>query len=295
MKSLFYSLLATLLAFSCSQSKDANLEKNIKSAFESQSGTFAMAFHNLENGEEILINSEEDFHAASTMKTPVMIELYKQAETGSFKLTDSLLVKDEFYSIVDSSVFKMDIGVDSEARLYSQVGKKLPIKELMFEMITMSSNLATNILIDLVDAKKVTESMRQLGATNIEVLRGVEDLKAFDKGLSNSTTATDLMNIYEKLAKKQVVSEEASDEMLEVLTAQHFNDIIPLNLPKDVTVAHKTGSITGVHHDSGIVYTSDGKEYVLVLLSKEMEDFDKGTEMLAGVSKLVYDYSKKKD
>ncbi|HET7360990.1 MAG TPA: serine hydrolase, partial [Salinimicrobium sp.] len=84
--------------------------------------------------------------------------------------------------------------------------------------------------------------------------------------------------------------EEASEQMIAILLNQTHNEIIPANLPKKVKVAHKTGSITGVHHDSGIVFLPDGRKYVLVLLSKNMEDFDKGTQMLARISKMVYDY-----
>lgn len=268
----------------------SSLTQAVQQRFNQVNGTFAVAFKNLQSGETLFINEHESFHAASTMKTPVMIELYKQAEAGKFDLDDSLFVKDEFYSIVDSSIFKMDVGVDSEAKLYDLVGQQLPIRELMYEMITMSSNLATNILIDLVDAKQVTQSMRELGAPDIQVLRGVEDLKAFEQGLSNSTTAYDLMVIYEQIATQSILSKEACNEMIEVLTAQHFNDMIPMHLPADVTVAHKTGAITGVHHDSGLVTLPDGTQYVLVLLSKEMDDFDAGTAMLAEVSKMIYDW-----
>lgn len=280
-----------ILSFSCVQkSASEKLLDQINTLFENEAGKFSLAYKNLNSGEILLINEKENFHAASTMKTPVMIELYKQANQGKFNLNDSILIKDEFYSIVDSSTFKMDIGVDSEARLYSLIGKKLTIKDLMFEMITMSSNLATNILIDLVDAKKVTQSMRDMGAMDIQILRGVEDLKAFDLGLNNTTNSYDLMNIYEKMALNEIVSKEACDEMIQILTAQHFNEIIPMHLPKDVTVAHKTGSITGVHHDSGIVYLPNGDKYVLVLLSKELGDFDSGTALLANISKMIYDY-----
>jgi beta-lactamase class A len=275
---------------SCSEPNKLDLLKEeILSAFENEEGTFAMAFKNLDNGETLFINEKENFHAASTMKTPVMIELYKQANHGHFNLSDSILIKDEFYSIVDSSRYKMDIGEDSEAKLYDLVGKKLPISELNYEMITKSSNLATNILIDLVDAKKVTKTMRDLGAPDIKVLRGVEDIKAFEKGLSNSTTAYDLLVIFEKLAKGEAVNAVSSESMLKVLRKQYFNDIIPVYLPDDVTVAHKTGSITGVHHDSGLITLPDGTQYVLVLLSKELSDFDQGTETLARVSKMIYD------
>lgn len=253
-------------------------------------GKFALAYKDVQSGETILINENERFHAASTMKTPVMIELFKQANEGKFSITDSILIIDEFYSIVDSSKFKMDVGVDSEAKLYDLIGKKLPISELMYEMITMSSNLATNILIDLVDARKVTQSMRSLGADSIMVLRGVEDLKAFDKGLSNTTTALDLLNIYDHIANGTAVNPEASKQMINVLSEQYFSDMIPKYLPEDVTVAHKTGSITGVHHDSGIVMIPDGNQYILVILSKELGDFDAATDGLAKVSKLIYDY-----
>ena len=132
--------------------------------------------------------------------------------------------------------------------------------------------------------------MRELGAPDIQVLRGVEDIKAYEQGLSNSTTAYDLMAIYEKLALEEVVSAQASNEMIDILFDQKFNEIIPAHLPEGVKVAHKTGVITGVHHDSGIVFLPDGRKYVLVLLSRELGDFDAGTAKMADVSKIIYDY-----
>ena len=251
---------------------------------------FAVAFADLKTGDTLFINADERFHAASTMKTPVMIELYKQAAEGKFSLDDSILVKDDFISIVDGSAYTMDVSEDSETILYEKVGARLPIRAIMFEMITQSSNLATNILIELVDAKNVTATMRELGAPDIEVLRGVEDIKAFEKGLSNSTTAFDLMKIFEAIGKDEIISEEVCKEMVGVLLKQKFNEIIPANLPEDVKVAHKTGSITGVQHDSGLVILPNGHEYVLILLSKNLESSDQGVAILAEISKMVYDY-----
>lgn len=251
-----------------------------------------MAFVDLSNPtSQLMINENEEFHAASTMKTPVMIELYKQAAERVFGMQDSILVKNEFKSIVDGSSYTMDIGEDSQEGLYNQIGDSSTIYNLMYEMITVSSNLATNLLIELVDAKKVTASMRELGADNIQVLRGVEDIKAYDQGLSNSTTSKDLMMILRAIAEGSAVSAKADNEsMIEILKGQKWNDMIPRLLPSDVEIAHKTGSITGVHHDSAIVYLPDGKKYVLVLLSKNLNDFDEGTTQLAQVSKMVYDF-----
>ena len=289
-------ILITFITLSCSSSKKedsiGNLETSIKQILEATEGDFALAFLDLSNpSNELMINVDEEFHAASTMKTPVMIELYKQAAQGLFTMQDSIVVKNEFKSIVDGSPYSMDIGEDSQEELYGKVGNKATLYDLMYEMIILSSNLATNILIDLVDSKKVTATMRELGALKIEILRGVEDQKAFDQGLSNSTTAKDLMIILKAIAEGKAVESVADNTtMIDILKDQKWNDMIPLLLPPKVEVAHKTGSITGVHHDSAIVYLPDGRSYVLVLLSKNLGDFDEGTAELAKVSKLVYDF-----
>lgn len=291
-RSFYYLLTAFAILFTACKTESplAQLEQQVKTELAKEKGFFAVAFKNLSTDEEILISARDSFHAASTMKTPVLIELYKQAAAGKFSLQDSVLVKNEFKSIVDGSPYSMDIDDDSEGQLYNAIGKNRTIADLAYDMIIYSSNLATNILIELVDAKKVTQSMRELGAPDIEVLRGVEDNKAYELGLSNSTTAFDLMAIYAKLAKGEVVSEQASQEMINILLDQKFNEIIPAHLPKDVKVAHKTGVITAVHHDSGIVLLPDGRKYVLVLLSSQLADFDSGTAKMADISKMIYDY-----
>lgn len=283
--------LMSLLIVSCSNpSPREKLEGDIARVLNRVQGTCAVAWHDLDTGEKLLINQDSVFHAASTMKTPVMIEVFKQASQGDFAITDSILVKNEFFSIMDSSLYSLSPDDDSETELYSVVGQKLPIYDLVYRMIIRSSNLATNLIIDLVDARKVTQSMRGLGAARIEILRGVEDTKAYEAGRSNTTTALDLMRIYEALASGTLLSEDANAQMLEILFNQQFDDIIPAQLPSEVKVAHKTGSITGVHHDSGIIFMPDGRKYVLVLLSKELEDFDAGTNALAEISGLIYQY-----
>lgn len=299
MKNIILCFLAVFTSQFVVSQESADLQKlktEIDSLFHSVEGEFAIAFKNLsEENETVFINVWEDFHAASTMKTPVMIEIFNQAEQGRFYLKDSLVVKNEFKSIVDGSSYSMDISRDSADKLYEQLGKKSSIEDLMVDMIIHSSNLATNNLIELVDAKKVNKTMRKLGAKDINVLRGVEDIKAYDAGLSNTTTAYDLMLIYEKLAKGEIVSPEASKKMIEILLQQQHNEVIPALLPENVKVAHKTGSITGVQHDSGIVFLPDGRKYVLVLLSKNMPDPDAGTKMLAEISRKIYNFMAAKE
>lgn len=266
------------------------LRNKIKAELAKNKGAFALAYRNLANGEEILINERTNFHAASTMKTPVLIEAYKQAKAGGFSINDSLTVKNEFKSIVDGSTYSLDPKDDSETELYTKAGKKVKIYDLLYLMIIQSSNLATNIIIDLVGAQNANKTMREMGANDIKVLRGVEDTKAYRAGLNNTTTAYDQMLIFSKMAEGLAVDKQSSDAMINILLDQKFNDKIPAQLPKKVKVAHKTGWITGVNHDAGIVILPDGRKYVLVLLSKELENDKAAVKSMAKVSKMIYDY-----
>ena len=273
------------------QNSTKELQNKIASIFEENQGDFAIAFKNISGEKDsILINAHEDFHAASTMKTPVMIEVFKQASEGKFSLQDSLVIKNDFQSILDGSSYSMELGRDSGEHLYEQIGQKRSIEDLVTDMIIYSSNLATNIIIELVDAKNVNKTMREMGAMDINVLRGVEDMKAYEAGLSNSTTAYDLMLIFEALANGKAVNAEADKEMLHILQQQKHTDLIPALLPENLKIANKTGVITGVHHDSALIELPDGEKYVLVLLSKNMKDMEAGTKMLSEVSKLIYDH-----
>jgi beta-lactamase class A len=286
-----FFLFCSLLFCACSNRMTLNKLKNqINSKLAEQPGNFAVAFKDLSTGDSLLINEQEFFHAASTMKTPVMIEVYKQAAAGRFSLNDSVVLKNEFKSIVDSSLFSLNDKDDSDTSLYQHLGEKISLYNLVYDMIIRSSNLATNMVIEMVNARNVTQTMRQLGANKIQILRGVEDSKAFDKGLNNVTTAKDLMVIYEKMAKGEIVDSASSQAMIKILLNQEFNEIIPAHLPKDVKVAHKTGNITHVLHDSGIVFLPNGKKYVLVILSKNLQNEANAKKAMAEVSEMIYKY-----
>jgi beta-lactamase class A len=291
MVSLCMSITVAVLNNNPSVQTLDDLKQQVIQRINAIEGTFAVAFRDLAHPENfIFINEKDSFHAASTMKTPVMIEVFRQAEQGLFSLSDSIPVKNEFRSIVDGSTYSMDIDRDSGEGLYEFIGKKVTVRDLVVDMIALSGNLATNILIDLVDAKNVMETMRGIGAVDIRVLRGVEDMKAFERGLNNSTTAYDLLLIYEALGKHDIVSQEACRDMISILREQKHRTKIPAHLPRDVHVAHKTGSITGVQHDSGIVYLPDGRAYTLVVLSKNLKSGQEGINAIADISKMIYNW-----
>tara|TARA_B100001057_G_scaffold162667_1_gene163312 strand:- start:145 stop:1074 length:930 start_codon:yes stop_codon:yes gene_type:complete len=291
LKIIKYIFIIPFLLFSCGRGDDYdNLENKITNLLKSHKGSFAVALKNLDDGNTILINENEIFHAASTMKTPVMIELFKKKHNGEVSFDDSLQIKNEFKSIVDGSKFELSSFDDSDENIYKNLGEYISIRELIFDMITKSSNFGTNLLIDYIDVKNVNNTMRDIGAENINVLRGVGDLKAFDKGLNNTTSAKDLLVIYEKLAMGSLINPSTSNEMVEILKNQVYKDIIPKYLPDNVKVAHKTGWISGVRHDSGIVFLENGKKYVLILLSKNLDDDIEGAEFLAKISLEIFNH-----
>jgi len=269
----------------------AEMRREIMDVYNREPGaSFAVAFEDLATGQRFFVNEHTLYHAASTMKTPVLIETFRQVAAHRLSLTDSILIHTDFVSIADSSRYQLDSATDSETDLYRQAGKKLPLRELLFRMITQSSNLSTNLVIEAVGAQQVMATMRQFGAMDIRVLRGVEDTKAFEKGMNNMTTAYDLMLIFDRIASGKAVDPASCEAMIKILKAQHFKEVIAGKLPDGVEVASKSGWITGVCHDSGIVYLPDGRKYVLVLLSKGVADYGKAVEMEATVSRIVYDH-----
>ncbi len=236
-------------------------------------------------GEEILINPELRFHAASTMKVPVMIELYRQAEAGTLRLDDTVLVTNTFTSILDGSPYELSSSEDSDGEIYKAMGTRLSYRALLEASITVSSNLATNILIEHLGAKNVQATVDRMGASGMQVLRGVEDQKAFDAGRNNTTDARGLLALFEAIGRHSAVSARASTEMIEVLKRQKFNDGIPAGLPAGTPVAHKTGSITRIHHDAGIVYGK--RPYVLVVLTRGIQDGRVSAMLMADISRAV--------
>ena len=234
----------------------------------------------------VMIEPDKTFHAASTMKLPVMIELFRQAEAGQLRLADPLPIVNEFHSIVDGSVYHLNVGDDSDAEVYKAVGKTMTLRELCEAMITVSSNLAANLLIERLGVENIRATVARLGATGMNVRRGVEDQKAFDQGLNNTTTARGLAVLLQKLARGKAVDARSDAEMVAILKRQKFNDGIPAGLPEGTPVAHKTGTITKIHHDAAIVYGR--RPYVLVVLIRGIQEQKESAALMAAISKEVW-------
>jgi beta-lactamase class A len=226
---------------------------------EVKDAVVGVAFRDMETGDTLYINADDSFHAASTMKVPVMIELYRRIDAGTLSLDQGIPLANQFASIVDGSPFALDPASDSDSSAYLRVGSRVPVREL--------------------------------GATNMRVLRGVEDTKAFQAGLNNTTTARDLAALMFAIETGTAASRASCDAMRTVLLRQEFNGEIPAGLPAGIPVAHKTGFITGVLHDAAIVYPAHRKPYVLVVLTRGIPAQPVARQLIADISRLVYEHA----
>jgi beta-lactamase class A len=272
-----------------SASPGTALESRVRELIAASGAEVAVAYRTLDGRHELLIDADKSFHAASTMKVPVMIELFRQARAGSLSLDEPLPIRNEFHSIVDGSPFALSEGDDSDKEVYAATGRTLTLRQLGEAMITVSSNFAANLLIERLGVENIRRTVNALGADGMQLLRGVEDQKAYDKGMNNTTTARGLLVLLDRLAHGTAVDAKSDAEMVAILKRQQFNTAIPAGLPPGTVVAHKTGNITRIHHDAAIVYAPT--PYVLVILVRGIDDLKKSAALMADISKAIYGHT----
>jgi beta-lactamase class A len=267
-------------------SLDSKVSASIQERIQKSGADVGVAFRTLDGRTAWSFHAEDTFHAASTMKIPVMIELFHQVQQGKLKLDDSLPIKNEFHSLADGSIFTLDPKDDSETDLYQAVGQTRTMSQLCALMITVSSNFATNLLIQKVGVENIRATVHSLQADGMSVLRGVEDNKAFQKGLNNTTNAQGLAVLLEAIAKGEAVDANASRQMVQILERQKFNEGIPAGVPSGTRVANKTGELTKLHHDAAIVYAK--RPFVLVILMRGLVDIKDSSVLMADITRQLY-------
>ncbi|MDQ3949844.1 MAG: class A beta-lactamase-related serine hydrolase, partial [Gemmatimonadota bacterium] len=228
------------------------------------------------------------FHAASTIKLAILLAAFGEIHRGGLVPQSRLHVRNRFVSAYDGSLFRVNADRDANPEVQDAVGKTMRISELALHMIATSSNLATNLLLDYIGIESVQRTLSELGIAGIDVRRGVEDERAFQAGISNQVTADGLVQLLRAIAEERAFSPDLSRQMLEILHAQEFKSGIPAGLPVHARVAHKTGEISTIAHDAGIVYLPKRKPYVVAILTEWDPDATGRSAMIAAASYDVY-------
>jgi beta-lactamase class A len=260
-------------------------------ALERTSGarSLAVAVYDTQTQISFRRNADRWFHAASTIKVAILLGVYASIHHGWLLPQSRLHVRNRFFSAVDGRPFRVLADRDANSEVHAAIGKMMRVSELALHMISTSSNLATNLLLELVGLETVQRSLDELGVDGIDIRRGVEDERAFELRINNRVTADGLTQLLRLIAEERAFSPELSRDMLDILHAQEFKNGIPARLPRAVRVAHKTGDISTVAHDAGVVYVEGRKPYVIAVLTEWAPDAAGRSATIAEVSHAVYD------
>ncbi|MEO8586319.1 MAG: serine hydrolase, partial [Acidobacteriota bacterium] len=255
------------------------LQRTLDGIADGSGARFGIWFKDLASGRSLSKNSSLPMHAASTMKTPVLLEVLRRVDAGTLSLSDTLPVKNEFKSLVDGSPFSIGLE-DNDGPTVQKLGGMATLEFLVTEMIVRSSNLATNIVLVHVGPENVQKFTDELGAPTVHVRRCVEDSKAFEKGLNNETDAAGMGAIMEAVVRTPRLSAAAKAKAWQILIGQTFNEEIPAGLhpQSGAVVGHKTGSMSTSQHDAAVVRLPDGRDYVLVIMANDFGANEKGRE-----------------
>ena len=215
--------------------------------------SLAVSIQDLETDARFGDHADRWVHAASTIKLAILIGVYGAIHRGDLLPQSRVHVRNRFLSAYDGSPYRVRVDRDANAEVHREIGRTLRLAELAEHMITSSSNLATNLLLDLLGLDVLQRTLDGFGLEGIDLRRGVEDELAFEHGINNRVTASGLVGLLRLIGEERAFTPLLSRQMLDVLLAQHFKSGIPAGLPREAKVAHKTGEISTIAHDAGLV------------------------------------------
>lgn len=248
----------------------------------------AVALHDFESDFHFALEGERLFHAASTIKVAILLALFRGIDEGRFRGRDPLHVRNRFLSAVEGEPFTLEADSDGDPSLYKLVGRTARMDDLAERMITVSSNLATNLLLDFIGTDYTAEVLAQANVRGVHLRRGVQDEAAFEAGLNNETTAEGLVQLFAAL-RGEFLSKRSRERVLHILLAQKFTSMLPAGLPPHATVAHKTGEISSACHDSGIVYLPEREPYIVAILTEVDPEKTNQRETVKKISEAAYE------
>jgi beta-lactamase class A len=217
----------------------------------------------------------------------VLLALFRAVDERRVRPDDSLHVRNRFFSAANGSPFQLNRDSDAMPELYQAIGQTAKISVLAEGMISASSNLATNLLLDFVGVAYARNVLCDAQVKGVELRRGVEDHAAHEKGVNNEATADGLVTLLSAL-RGNFLSSESKEQAIRILLEQRFNSMIPAGLPPHAAVAHKTGEISTACHDMGIVYLPEREPYIAVILTEFDSEQEGRRETVAAISEAIY-------
>lgn len=237
-------------------------------------GHVGIMVEDLATGLSSSVNAYAQMPAASTIKIPVMVEVFKRLEHGDFDLNRKV------------TLMASDRDWGSGDLCNARVGTKYTVSRLLTLMITVSDNTATNMLIRLVHRRQINDEMEQLGLTQTWVHDYIRSDGPIRYALRSS--AYDMVKLMTEMARDQLIDEWSSREMIAIMTGQHHNGLLPVPLPRGTVIAHKTGELHDTLNDVGVVYLNR-EPYAIAVMTTDLDTLDAGYTFIQGVSRVAYD------
>ncbi|MBV8530952.1 MAG: serine hydrolase, partial [Candidatus Eremiobacteraeota bacterium] len=252
----------------------ANLNTQVRVLARHVPAAIALDVLDLNTGYHAGFNAARSMPAASTIKLPVMVEVFQQLEGGRF----------DFQRRVTLEAADKDYG--SGELCDAPIGAAFPVSELLEKMIDISDNTATNMLIRLVGRRNINRRMDQLGLEHTH-LAGDVRTGGWSIRQTLRTSPADLVRLLELMARRELIDEWSSNEMIAILEADQYNTLLPAPLPPDVAIAHKTGSLYDTLNDAGIVYAGNSP-YVIAVMTTALPSQALGRSFIRKISRLTY-------
>jgi beta-lactamase class A len=233
------------------------------------------------------------FHAASTIKVAILACLVATLRERGLDSHHRLELRNQFASVVDGSAYRVLASRDTDAGIHASTDQTMSAGELAHRMIAISSNLATNLLLEFIGADRARQMLTGAGITGVDLVRGVEDDRAFEAGISNRVTANGLVTLLRAILEGRFGSEDDTRAMIATLCAQTVMRGIPAGLPTGVhastRIAHKTGEMSTATHDAGIVFLENREPYVLAVLTGASGSAEERYAPIARISGLIFE------
>jgi beta-lactamase class A len=247
------------------------LESTIHDVDQHLDGVMGVAIEDLTTGDQFFLHENEVFAQASSIKITVLANLYLQAQQGKLKLTD-------LYTVLSS-----DLVADSDIMGGLTPGvTRITLRDLATMMVAVSDNSATNVLIDRVGMANVNAMLDSLGLANTRLRRKMMDLDAAKQGRENISTPREMMALLEAIYRGNLLDKESTTDFRKVLSTNK-DSWIPRDLPADVKIANKPGSLEAVRNDSGIVFV-EGRPYVICVMTAFLANERDGEQAISKIS-----------
>ncbi|OPJ56545.1 serine hydrolase [Clostridium oryzae] len=253
------------------------IEKAIIDYMKNKDIQYSLVIKDLHNDECIIdVNGNTKIQSASIIKLFIMARAFEMTENGELSLEERIAITKK-ERIPYSIVYLLD-----ENTTYT-------IRDLITLMIIQSDNTATNVLIERLKMSNINDFNARYGFTKTSVKRKMLDFETREAGIDNETSAADAARFLQLAYKGKLVSEKASEQMLEIMKNQLDYSMMKLDLPDDVIIAHKTGDLTNIKNDVGIVYSNKG-DYIFSMFTWNAKSDNYARNVLGRVSSMFYSY-----